>query len=357
MDFQDQMTCKERMAAFAKGEPIDRIPVVPDMGVTMAGTLGLTCYEYYHSAKHMADVETALYKRFHHEGVSISTTLRGMAEAMGSKIIYPENNISQLDVPVVQTEEDIEKLDPIDPRRDGKLPIFLEALERLIDTLGDEADIGASMTAPFSVCASVLGTENLLRWMVRKPECVHKLMDIIVENNRRYIEAVGGIGLGVGFCDPVSSTSVLRPAQFREFSLPYLTQNVDHVVHYCGGKPTVHICGTSARLWPDIAETNIGNFSIDNCEDLEEAKKVLGDHMVVTGNVPPVDVMYLGTQEDVRQSVQECIRKAWNSPNGYILSTGCQIPMNTPLENIDAFMKWGRYYGQHPIDPERLVKV
>lgn len=357
MDFQDQMTNKERMAAFAKGEPIDRIPVVPDMGVTMAGALGLTCYEYYHSAEKMAEVEMALYQRFRHEGVSISTTLRGMAEAMGSKILYPENNISQLGEPVVRAEEDIEKLEPIDPRRDGKLPIFLEALERLVDALGDVADIGASMTAPFSVCASVLGTENLLRWLIRKPEAVHRLMEIIVENNRRYIEAVGKIGLGLGFCDPVSSTSVLRPEQFRKFSLPYLKQNVDHVARYCGGKPTVHICGTSAKLWPDIAQTNIGNFSIDNCEDLAEAKAVLGDHMAITGNVPPVDVMFLGTEEDVCKSVRECVRKGWDSPKGYILSTGCQIPMGTPLENIDAFMKWGRYYGQCPIDTERLAEA
>ena len=34
-EFKDEMTPKERMTAFAKGQPIDRLPVVPDMGVTM----------------------------------------------------------------------------------------------------------------------------------------------------------------------------------------------------------------------------------------------------------------------------------------------------------------------------------
>lgn len=351
MDFHDQMTGKERMAAFWQGKAIDRIPIVPDMGVTMAGICGLSCYEYYHSAKRMAEVEIALYRRFHHEGLSISTTLRGMAEAMGSTILYPENSVSQLGQAAVCTEADMEALEPVNPLRDGKLPIFLEALERLLQALGDEADIGASMAAPFSVCASVLGMENLLLWMVRKPEALHRLLELIAENNRRYIEAVAKLGLGVGFCDPVSSASVVSPEQFRVFSLPYLKKNVAHVLKYCKSRPAVHICGASAELWQDIAEMKIGVFSMDNCEDLSRAKQVLGGHMAIAGNVPPVEVMYLGKEEDVRLAVRGCIRKGWDSPNGYILATGCQIPMGTPLENIDAFMKWGRCYGRFPSGP------
>lgn len=40
MYFEDEMTPKERMTAFSKGEPMDRLPVVPDMGVTMAWYIG-----------------------------------------------------------------------------------------------------------------------------------------------------------------------------------------------------------------------------------------------------------------------------------------------------------------------------
>ena len=41
------MTPKERMAAFARGEALDHIPLVPDMGVTMSDFLGYTTKEYY----------------------------------------------------------------------------------------------------------------------------------------------------------------------------------------------------------------------------------------------------------------------------------------------------------------------
>ncbi|MDY6065618.1 MAG: uroporphyrinogen decarboxylase family protein [Finegoldia sp.] len=345
--FKDEMTPKERMEAFSKGEEIDRIPIVPDMGVTMSGYLGYKTWDYYSNSDVIADTEVALFKRFYHDSISVSTTLRGMAEAMGSEISYPDDNISQLNDPVVKTVEDIEKLKIIDPLKDGKLPILIEALEKIRDQVGDVAPIGAAMTGPFSVAASILGTETLLRWMVKEKEAVHKIMDIITVNNGEYIKEVGKRGFGMSFADPVSSTTLIRKKQFEEFSLPYLKRNIADVQKYCGSSPGLHICGDSKKLWELLKDSGIGNFSLDNCESLAEAKEILGNDMVITGNVPPVDVMFLGNTEDVKRSVKECIDIAHDSPCGYILSTGCQIPKGTKIENIDAFMQYGREFGNY----------
>ena len=353
-EYKDEMTPKERMAAFAAGKPIDRLPIVPDMGVTMAGFLGHTTNEYYTDADVIAETEIALFERFRHDSVSVSTTLRGMAEAMGTVLNYPYDSITNVKEPVVKTEADIDKLEPVNPHKDGKLPVLLEALCKIRDRIGDVADIGASMTAPFTVAASVLGTETLLRWLVKKPEAVHKLMKIITANNREYIKALGALGFSTGFCDPVSSTSVINLKRYREFSLPYFKENVQDVINYCHGHPTIHICGKSSELWEDVMETGIGNFSIDNCEDLAEAKKVMGHKVMITGNVPPVDAVYLGDEALIKEAIRVCVEKAWDSPCGYILCTGCQIPKGTKTENIDAFMKWGRYYCHLPMDKKRF---
>lgn len=337
--FKDKLTPKERMTLFSQGKEIDRLPLVPDGGVTMAYYFGKTTYEYYHSAKVMAETEIGLFNKLRHDSLCISTTLRGMAEAMGTKIRYPEDNISLLEKPVVECEEDIDKLTIIDPFKDGKLPLLLEALQIIRDRVGDEADIGASMTAPFSACASVVGTERLLKWMRKKPDAVHKVMDIVTRNNEEYIKALGKLGFTTGFCDPVSSTSLLKLEQFREFSLPYFKRNIEACHKYLNSKPTVHICGKSHELWEDLVQCGIGNFSIDNIEDLEVAKNEIGDRVTITGNVPPVDVMYLGKREDIFKSVKECIRKAHDSKCGYIVCTGCQIPKGTPFENIESLWK------------------
>ncbi len=344
------MTPKERIVAFSKGEEIDRIICVPDMGVTMAPFIGVTARDYYHSAQLMADLEIALFKRLRHDGVSISTSLRGVAEAMGSKVGYPEYGISYLIEPAINSIDEIESLKVVDPLKDGNLPTLLEAIKLTRDALMDKVDVGAAMSGPFSVAASVVGTENLLKWMIKYPKKVHTLMDIVAESNNRYIEEVAKLGVSIGFADPVSSTSLISPKQFREFSLPALKKNINKIKEKTGGAPGIHICGKSKELWEDVVNAGISNFSIDNAEDLEEAKNIMGDRVVITGNVPPVDVVYRGNKEAIFKSVKGCIKKGHDSKKGYILSTGCQIPMHTPIENIEMFMEAGKTYGKYPID-------
>lgn len=344
------MTPRERMDAFAKGQEIDRVICVPDMGATMTPFIGVKTSDYYHSAELMAELEIALFERLRHDSVGISTSLRGVAEAMGAKVAYPDHSISYLVEPAIKSIDEIESLKIVDPLKDGILPILLKAIKLTRDALIDKVDVGASMSGPFSVAASVVGTENLLKWMIKYPERVHTLMDIVAECNNRYIEEVAKLGVSIGFADPVSSTSLISPKQFREFSLPALQKNIKKIKEKTGSAPGIHICGTSKEIWEDVVNAGVSNFSIDNVEDLEEAKEMIGDRVTITGNVPPVDVIYAGNRETIFKSVKECIRKGYDSKKGYILSTGCQIPMYTPIENIELFMEAGNYYGKYPID-------
>lgn len=344
---EDYMTPLQRAKAIANGEKFDRLPVKPHMGVTLASAVGSTAKEYVFLVDKMVQVEVDLYRRLHQDSAGISITLRGMAEAMGSEMYYPENDISQLVKPAVETVEDIKKLKIVDVTKDGKLPVVIEGLVKLREKIGNEVGIGAGMAGPFSVAASVIGTEKLLRWMIKKPEAVHEVMRIITRNNEEYIKAIGKLGFVAGFSDPVSSASLLKLDQFREFSLPYLAQNLEHVEKYCGKRGQVHICGKSRPLWEDLLTTKMGSFSIDNIEDLAEAKDVLGKHVSLLGNVPPVEVMFMGTDEDVRKASKDCIDKCFDSEKGYNLGTGCQIPIGTSLERLEVFMKAGREFGSY----------
>jgi len=48
--------------------------------------------------------------------------------------------------------------------------------------------------------------------------------------------------------------------------------------------------------------------------------------------------MLTGTPEKVESESKKLISEMSDADN-FILSTGCDLPMETPLENIDAFMK------------------
>lgn len=349
----DELTAIERGRLLSEGKEVDRIPCCLDTGETLAPMIGLSVKDYYFSAEKMLELELYIYDTFRSDGAGLSTTLRGMAEAMGSKIRYFDHNIAQLDVPAINSVDEAENLPLVDVDKDGRLPIILEGLRLVKEKLGDKVPVSGTVTGPFTIAAMLVGTEKLLVGMIKKPDKVKAMMEIITENNRRYIERMLEMGLGVGFADPVSTSSILRVEQYRQFSLPYFKSNVDYIVQN-GGSAGLHICGKSRALWEDLTKSGIGCFGLDNIEDLSEAKEVLGPHMSIQGNVPPVDVLRFGSPQDVLRSSRECIRKAWDSPMGFTLTSGCQTPMDTPAENLQALMDAARIFGRYPIDRELL---
>lgn len=347
---KDKMTSKERMEAFGKGESIDRIPCMPQMGVTMAPSVGIPTHEYYNSAEKMAEAEIMLFKKIMPDSAGVGTTLRGVAEALGSKIAYPKNGISYLEEPVLKNIKEVDHLSPANPYKDGKLPLCIKALKLVKKEIGDYVDVGSDIAGPFSAAAAVAGTENLLKSMIKCPDKVHTLLEIVTETNLRIIEAFAELGVGLCMSDPVASTSLISVKQFREFAMPYEKKCVDKMRELTGKGTTIHICGKSKAIWESLLETGITTFSIDNVEDMEEAKKLIGDRVCIVGNVKPVDTMKNGTIEDMKNEAKECIRKAYDSPKGFILSTGCQIPVGTPVENVIALMDAAREYGAYPIE-------
>ena len=56
------------------------------------------------------------------------------------------------------------------------------------EKLGKEVPVSGTVTGPFTVAVMVVGTEKLLKGMVKHPDKVLQLMEIIVENNNRYIQ-------------------------------------------------------------------------------------------------------------------------------------------------------------------------
>lgn len=345
---KDELTPLERSRLISKGKEVDRIQCCIDGGETLAPMIGATLKEYYYSSEKMCDLETYIYETFGSDGVGISTTLRGMAEAMGATVKYSDYNVAQLEKPALTLKE-IDNARLVDVEKDGRLPIILKGLEMTKKRIGDRVPVSGCVTGPFTVAAMVLGTEQLMIGMIKKPDKIKQLLEVIVENNERYIRRLLDLEVGIGFADPVSSTCLISAKQYKEFSLPYLQKNVDFIKKN-GGGCGLHICGTSRELWEALTETGIGSFGLDNVEDLEEAKKVLGNHMCIQGNVPPVEVMKNGAPQDVIRSAKECIRKGWNSPKGFVLTSGCQLPIGTPKENMQALMDAARIWGRYPLN-------
>lgn len=347
---QDQMTALERMAAYGAGKDIDRLPCVPIVGNTAARVIGVKVSEFRGNGALIAKAHIASYRRFHYDNIRVFTDLYTQAEAMGSEVIYPEDETAYLGQPVINLKHDlsnideIEKLHPADPHKDGNLPEHLKAMEIVVDAVGKEVPVGGAVTGPFTNASFLIGAENLVRLTLKKPEAVHKLCQVSLESNLRYVDAVVAAGVTPSLTDAMSSSTVISPRTFREFSLPYLKVLIDHI-HSKGKKVTLHICGKTDGIWKDMVEAGADCLSIDNAADILKAKDLVGDKVMLMGNVKPSETMLEGTVEDVRAAVVEVARKTYDSPKGIIIASGCSLPTETPFENIDAMLDTVRRIG------------
>jgi uroporphyrinogen decarboxylase len=345
----------ERFAAYGKGEDIDRLPCVPIVGNTAARVIGVKVSQFRENGQLIADAQIAAYRKFGYDVIRVFTDLYTLAEAMGSRVHYPEDETAYLESPAITTVEEISRLQPVNPQQNGNLPSHLEAMKRVVEAVGQEVPVTGALTCPFTTASFLIGTENLVRLTLKNPAAVHQLCEVALESALHFAEAVMAVGCTPSLTDPMSSSTVIGPRQFMEFSYPYLKRLVDFI-HGHGKAVTLHICGKTDRIWQAMVDAGADCISIDNAASLAKARETVGDQVRLMGNVRPSEVMLQGTVADVRQAVFDCVAQAGDNPRGYVVASGCSLPTETPFANIQAMIDAVTEIGW-PISPELLRRT
>lgn len=345
---KEEMTSMERIKAYNEGKEVDYIPFVlqaPDFA--MANIFGYTTMQYNKDLDIRIKIIEQMRSRFGIDSLPVGLGLRTLGASFGTKLFVPENGIDYVEKHLLNDYSDLDKIEDIDPRKNPILSSILETAKILRDKFPD-MNITTRSAGPITTAISMIPVERLLKDTRKNPEGVHKLLDFSTRNTLKWYkvfeEEIGKVG--TNFSDPVTCMNVISKSQFDEFSLPYIKQLIDGIDKIMGKKPGSHICGKTNKIWSDLADAGLFSFSVDNCESLQEIKEIVGDRMQIAGNVPPVDVMLYGSIDDVINSCIKCLNDCSDSPSGFILATGCQLPIGTPEQNVDAFIYAARKYGK-----------
>jgi uroporphyrinogen-III decarboxylase len=79
---------------------------------------------------------------------------------------------------------------------------------------------------------------------------------------------------------------------------------------------------------------------LDEETDIFKAKQILGDWMCLKGNVP-AQLLAFGEAGEVEAYSEKLIREVGNG-GGFILDSGCEVPLNAKIENVTAVLRVGR---------------
>ncbi|MGI6750512.1 MAG: uroporphyrinogen decarboxylase family protein, partial [Atribacter sp.] len=109
----------------------------------------------------------------------------------------------------------------------------------------------------------------------------------------------------------------------------------------------LHVCGDSTHLLKVMADTGVAGLSLDSMVDLKKAAEIVGPQVMLIGNLSPIEMLTANPNEVYIQTM-EILEKTKSHPP-FVLSTGCDLPQDVPLENIDAFIKAGKDWRQESV--------
>jgi len=144
------------------------------------------------------------------------------------------------------------------------------------------------------------------------------------------------------FGGSVSSMSVVSPELYRRYAFGFLCEAVE-IAHSHGAPAGVHMCGRSGAALGMLVEAGVDLVEPLESEPggdvtLRNVKRQYGDRICLKGNVNTFETLARGTPEQVYAAARQCIADA-GAGGGFILSTGDQVPVDTPEENFRALIR------------------
>ncbi len=133
-----------------------------------------------------------------------------------------------------------------------------------------------------------------------------------------------------------SSATFISTAMFEEFAWPALKQMCLAFID-AGITPVVHADGDWLPMLPYFKELPKGStiIELDGATDIEKAYEILKGYQVIRGDIP-ASILAFGTAEDTKAYCDKLIDLAMGG--GFIVGTGCEVPLNANLENMKVFM-------------------
>lgn len=340
----DAMTPRERKKAILEGKDYDRFPAIPFLSELKCFLSGISIRDFWHDPQKMVEAEIVAFERFGYDRIVIGPNTRGITEALGGEFVYPEQGIPYIETPLLKDLERLDTLEAAETKNSKRLQVFREAARRMQEAAGEIVPVEASVGGPFTIASNLRGVERLLRDCRKNPDEVQKLLRIITDTQKNYIDTAAECGIGIAMADPVANPALIGPKMYEKYVFPYTKELTDYALEKTGEKVSLHMCGATYTIWKYIGQYALNEISLDNIVDLDRAAEELGKNVPIAGNVDPVEIVMNGTKEEIFGAVKRCIDAGKRAEKGYHLATGCDIPEQTKPEKVDWFMEAARAY-------------
>ncbi|MDR1677623.1 MAG: uroporphyrinogen-III decarboxylase [Deltaproteobacteria bacterium] len=344
-------------------EKTDRVPVLPTGNAWCTRPIGMKLADY--CANPVASVDVHL-KCWH--------TVTPMVDALQC-VVYdtnflkpqwlsnvrvpgvdlPEDELWQVEENELMTVEDYQKIidggfyNWLGPFLVEKLGDPLTALQPTIASGASAIEkviqagivplVPAIVTIPFEVFCGGRSMIKMMMDMYKRPDLLSEALEVafkeMLEANRGLMRAMKPVGCWVGGWRGASG--LMSPKMWNRFVWPHFKATVEMCIEE-GVIPVLHLDSdwtNSLEYFRELPKYKC-IMSPDGATDIHKAREAMDGHMAILGDVPAAMLAFSQPQE-VSDYVKGLIKEFGGK--GYMVSSGCDIPFNAKIENVEAMIR------------------
>lgn len=324
----------QRTIDFINNQKVDRPPFHPIVMRFTAQYAGVNYRDFCLNPEVKVKANIKCAQDFGYDWVNVMSDPYAEAEAFGVKVDYPLNSLPLAKHFPLTDASGFEKLKVPVITEHERLMARIKEIELYKQECGDQYFITGWVEGPLAEYCDLKDISGALLDFYENPEEMIKALDIITAFSMDFITAqvkAGALCIGIGD----AACSLISPELYSEYIFPREKLLIDHA-QGLGAMIKLHICGNTTAILPDMIKTGADIIDIDHLvTSMEDFVGLLSEKQVFSGNSDPVSILKDGTSETIRESVESCFNKTRGRG---IVSAGCEIPAETPVENFKAYM-------------------
>ena len=318
------MTKKERVAAAASGEPVDRAP---------ASLWGHNFLREW-SNEELVGETIEQYERYDWDFIKINPRWSMFPEAWGAVYEPPKEQTNQtLLRSALETLDQLDAVASVHAER-GVLGEHVESTRLVVEGTRGEVDVIQTVFSPMSVLGLMFGHPRALKQAAAEaPAAVHGAIRRITTTIIDYSRANLNAGASGVFYAPLqwASRDNATPDFYREFGRPYDLQVLDAIAD--APFNVLHVCHTNNM----VAELLDYPVAAINWDDRDATNASLAEVWANTETAVMGGVSRSGLGELNAEQVEAQAREAAGvGPTRVFVTGGCSIPPHTSHENRAA---------------------
>jgi [methyl-Co(III) methanol-specific corrinoid protein]:coenzyme M methyltransferase len=277
----------------------------------------------------MAGLVAAGYERLGYDTIAPVFSTQHEADALGCEVDWGRPDLMPDGTRhPCRTAEDIRI--PEDFLAHPAIKVVLDCLRLLKHRYGDGPALIGKVFGPWTLGYHLFGVENFLLKIYDDPDDLRRILDKLKPLALLFAEAQREAGADAITLGDHATGDLVGPRHYEQYLWPIHAQLAEQF----SGDFLLHICGDTGDRLDLIARSGLAAFHFDSKVPAARAREIVGDRVVLIGNVNNPRTLLFGTPEDVRREVGEILAAGIE-----IVGPECAIPLTTPTENLRAVVQ------------------